>query len=159
MKKITIISSSLLIAFALTACQSVSAPDRNSAVESKEEKATSASQVSLTVKGDETNTSGTVTPSNLELPIKGISSITVNEDALSPEEVTASVGDDLIVVNATKEQAQLYTTADGTAPCPFIDASFNLDAGGNKVFSLNKAGSCTVINQLKTSQKTVVNVK
>ena len=83
----------------------------------------------------------------------------VDENGLSPAETESSIGQSLTVINTLKTQAQLYTTSNGDLPCPFMDASFNLDAGTSKTFALSQAGSCTVINQQNTSQKAVIIVK
>lgn len=159
MKKFTTIASFLLLTLALTACQNVSPAERNSADQAKNEKASSASQISLTVKGDPSDKT-VVENTQLMTPAADMKiGMIVDESGLSPLETESSVGQSLSVINTLKSQVQLYTTSNGELPCPFMDASFNLDAGATKTFALSQAGSCTVINQQNTSQKAVIIVK
>lgn len=153
MKKL--LFSALLILLTLTACQSQGVDSTKEAApetgqSSKTDKASSTSEVKITI--------GEGAESGAMKIITGKKGIVVNEEGILPSELTANVGETLMVYNSLDRQVDLYTTADGSAACPVLEATIEIPGGATSEFLLDQAASCTVINQQNTDQKMLLTV-
>lgn len=107
-----------------------------------------------------TKNSGTTTPDqSTDTPmLTNKKGIIITEDGFAPKEVTAKVGQQLLVYNATEAQVDLYTTSDGQNECSQLGSTFILQAGETKYFELKEPFSCVIIDQMKSDQSAKLTV-
>lgn len=140
----------------LAACQNVEDnTTKSSAPEAQTDKAETTSKVVITVPGDQE-----ASPSHPTVTIindnKGL---IVDQQGFLPQTLTAKVGDTLTIFNSQEKQVDLYTTAEGSSPCPTLDATIEIPGLESKEIVLEKAASCDIINQLNTDQKATLTVE
>lgn len=173
-KTLSIFTLTLIV---FSACQSPANP-RQSANLSPKEKAVVATQVSLEVK-DPSQTKLDVIPdfsaatANIIVPPKPAApekstdqskqpnktiNLLVSDSGISPNIISAQKGDSLNIINSQDKQIELFTAEKGEA-CPVLGAIINIPGGKTTTIQLNKTFHCTIINQLNTSQKSVITVE
>jgi hypothetical protein len=76
--------------------------------------------------------------------------IIITEKGFAPTEITATVGQELLVYNATEAQVDLYTASDDDQECTQLGSTFVLAAGETKYFKLAEPFSCFIIDQMKS---------
>lgn len=175
-----ILSFSLL---ALTACQQPANP-RESADEKDVDQSTVSSQLSLEIKpsanpDESISTQSSViptqsTPTTVTVPGQPASttSVTVPEqplpvdvsysvtaEGISPTAIVTMVGAKLTISNTLDKQVELYTSGIAGKECPLLGATIEIPGGQSKVFQLDKAFNCTIINQLNTYQNATLQVE
>jgi hypothetical protein len=157
----TLLCISMLV---LTACQPVGTQlPRDAADKTSDEKAQSASRVNIVVKEDalspvpspDSDSDGTV---SAEAPLKEIN-ITIGENGLSPDKIEINKGAILTITNTLDKQIELFTDTDGDKPCPVFGPTIEIAGLKFQKYELERALSCSIINQENTSQKTTITVK
>ncbi|MGL5831293.1 MAG: hypothetical protein ACRCZE_04055 [Candidatus Altimarinota bacterium] len=153
---IALLSSTLLLA----ACSTTPAPADNQKV--NDSKVTVGG---ITVQGpvdveNITKSNGPTTPdqsSNTPM-LTNKKGIIITEKGFAPSNLTATVGQELLVYNATEAQVDLYTTSDGQNECSQLGSTFVLAAKETKYFKLDEAFSCVIIDQMKSDQSVQLTV-
>jgi hypothetical protein len=146
----------IISALILTACQN-SSSSRNVADNASTEKAATSTKINLEVK----DPNGAPVQNNQpSAPIvTNKVGIVVTEKGLIPDSISTTIGKELMIFNSLDKQVDLYTTVDGNEPCAELGATIEIPGGQTKLFPLEKAFTCTVINQQNTEQKTALTVQ
>lgn len=76
--------------------------------------------------------------------------VVIGENGMLPTAITAKLGETLMLYNETDKQVDLYTTAEGSEDCAFLDATIEIPGKDTKEYPLDEKGSCRILNQLNT---------
>lgn len=159
----------------LSACQSEPAGVKEVAPEEEKlaevDKASSSSQVKITVGENETAEDVTVDLGGLQVtgPVAGDSmllqnaneptalagkkGVVIDANGMLPADLAATAGDTLMIYNSLDRQVDLYTTAGGAEVCPLLGATIEIPGGETVEFTLDQPAECQIINQLNTEQR------
>jgi hypothetical protein len=108
-----------------------------------------------------TKNNGTTTPdqSSQSAILTNKKGIAITEKGFTPSELTAKVGQELMVYNATDAQVDLYTTSNGMDECSQLGSTFVLASKETKYFKLDEPFSCAIIDQMKSDRSVKLNVE
>lgn len=108
-----------------------------------------------------TKDNGTTTPdqSSQSTVLTNKKGIAITEKGFTPSELTAKVGQELMIYNATDAQVDLYTSSDGMNECTQLGSTFVLASKETKYFKLDEPFSCAIIDQMKSDRSVTLNVE